>query len=115
MPAPSKYPAELKERATRMAVEARRDVATKSGAYRRIGEQLGVNPEALRNWVQRAETDQGSAPAPPPTMPSDWSNSNARCASYAAPTRSCARRRLSSRRSSTARPSDVRVHRRTPR
>lgn len=59
MPVKSKYPAEPKERATRTAAGTRRDAATRKGAYRRIGEQLGINPEALRNWVQRGETVHG--------------------------------------------------------
>jgi transposase len=37
MAAPRKYPDELRERATRMAVEARRDPATRAGALARIG------------------------------------------------------------------------------
>jgi len=45
MTAPRKYPDELRERATRMAVVARRDPATRTGALKRIGEQLGINPE----------------------------------------------------------------------
>ena len=48
MPAPKKYPDELRERATRLAVEARRDPASAVGAIRRIADQLGVHPEALR-------------------------------------------------------------------
>jgi hypothetical protein len=42
MAAPRKYPDELRERAIRMAVDARRDPATRSGALRRVGEQLGI-------------------------------------------------------------------------
>ncbi len=59
MAAPRKYPEELRDRAIKMAVDLRRDPATRSGALRRVGDQLGINPETLRNWVQEAEIDAG--------------------------------------------------------
>ncbi|WP_298803741.1 transposase [uncultured Pseudokineococcus sp.] len=62
MAAPRKYPDELRERAIRMAVDARKDPATRSGAIARVGGQLGINAETLRNWVTQAEIDGGTRP-----------------------------------------------------
>ena len=62
MAAPKKYPDELRERATRLTVEARQDPGRKAGAIQRIGEQLGINPETLRGWVKQAEIDAGERP-----------------------------------------------------
>ena len=57
-----KHPAELRERATRLAVEARKNPATERGAIPRVAKQLGIHPETLRDWVRKAETDNGTRP-----------------------------------------------------
>nr|WP_281157331.1 transposase [Streptomyces sp. HYC2] len=54
MPAPRKYPLELRERAVRMY-----RTAEPKTVIRRMAEELGVHHEALRNWIRQAEADSG--------------------------------------------------------
>ena len=62
MPAPKKYPDELRERAVRLYRES-----DPRPSFRRLAEQLGVHHEALRNWVRQAEADDGQRPDRPTT------------------------------------------------
>ena len=52
MPAPRKYPEELRERGVRLALESNRPIA-------RVAKDLGIHPESLRRWVRQAEADEG--------------------------------------------------------
>ncbi len=52
MAAPRKYGDELRERATRLALESGRPIA-------HVARDLGVHKEALRTWVRQAKADAG--------------------------------------------------------
>jgi transposase len=53
MPAPRKYPDELRERAVRLVFESGRPIA-------HVAADLGVHKESLRHWVRQAEADAGT-------------------------------------------------------
>lgn len=59
MPAPKKYPDEVRERAVRMVFEIRGESGQQQGAIARVADRLGVNRETLCNWVRQAEVDGG--------------------------------------------------------
>ena len=54
--------AELRERAVAMVFELRAESGNPRGSIARVGERLGINPETLRNWVEKAEIDSGQRP-----------------------------------------------------
>jgi transposase len=64
MPAPRKYPPELRERAMRLVQEARREDSGLSlnAAVVRIGARVGVNADTLRGWCKQADIDAGKRP-----------------------------------------------------
>ena len=65
MTAPSKYPEDHRERAVRLVrdlVDNGEDGMSVTGACRRVGEQLGINTDTLRNWVKPALVGDSERP-----------------------------------------------------
>jgi transposase len=62
VPAPKKYPDELRQRAVRLYRES-----DPKPVIRRLAEQLGVHHEALRNWIRQDEADHGERADRPST------------------------------------------------
>ncbi len=64
MPAPRKYPNELRERAVRLITEAMAEEPELSlnGAVIRIGPKVGIVPDTLRGWCKQQRIDTGLTP-----------------------------------------------------
>ena len=64
MPAPRKYPQELRDRAQRLVREAcdQEPGLSLNAAVLRIGPRVGVNPDTLRGWCKQAAVDRGERP-----------------------------------------------------
>jgi transposase len=65
MPAPKKYPVEMRDRAIRLVEDLLADPdleLTVTGACTRVSEQLGINRDTLRGWVKQAQIDAGTKP-----------------------------------------------------
>jgi transposase len=66
VPAPRKYDAETRARAVRMYRDRLRDHGdSKREARRQVGALLDINPDTLRNWVDREEIDAGERAGTP--------------------------------------------------
>jgi transposase-like protein len=64
VPAPRKYPKELRERAQRLVQEAREQEPglLLNAAVKRVGPRVGINPDTLRGWCKQADIDAGRRP-----------------------------------------------------
>jgi len=45
-----------------LVFEVRAETGNERGSIARVGRQLGINTETLRNWVNKAEVDSGQRP-----------------------------------------------------
>src|SRR5947209_6581958 len=63
VPAPRKYPDELRERALRLVEEAMTEDPKLSlnAAVGRIGSRVGIVPDTLRGWAKQRRIDTGNA------------------------------------------------------
>jgi transposase len=62
MPRKPPYPAEVRERATRMVFEHRHEHDSQWAAITSIAAKFGMTAETLRSWVRQAEIDDGRRP-----------------------------------------------------
>ncbi len=57
---PNRYPAEQRERATRMALDRIDEYGSAWAVAQALRPKLWVGPKALRKWVLQAQTDVGA-------------------------------------------------------
>ena len=71
-----------------MVFELRAESGSARGSLQASAKKLGINPETLRDWVEKAEVDAGSGPAPRATTGSASRNSKGKFVTFGGPMRS---------------------------
>jgi transposase len=61
-PSSRRYKPEEKAQAVRMVRQLRKELGTSQGTVQRVADQLGYGVESVRNWVNQADIDAGTAP-----------------------------------------------------
>lgn len=61
---PKKYPAEQRQRVTRMALDRLGEYSSPWAAAQALAPKLGVGAETLRRWIVQAQVDAGDRPGP---------------------------------------------------
>jgi transposase len=62
MSKPTKYSAEVRERAVRLVLDHQKDYDSQWAAMVSIAEKIGCTAETLRKWVRQVERDHGRRP-----------------------------------------------------
>lgn len=57
-----RFPAEMRERAIRLALDGIEEHGSKWQSIKSVAAKMGIHPETLRNWVNQSETDHGRRP-----------------------------------------------------
>ena len=61
-PTTRRYSAEEKVQAVRLVRQLRRELGSEHGTIQRVADQLGYGVETVREWVKRADIDEGVKP-----------------------------------------------------
>ena len=64
MSKPTRYSPEVRERAVRLVFDHEHDHPSQWAAIRSVAEKIGCTAETLRNWIRKAERDNGRRAGP---------------------------------------------------
>ena len=110
-PTTRRYSEAEKERAVRAVRQLRKELGTDHGTIKRVADQLGMGTESLRGWVKQAEIDAGVKPGMTSAEAARISELEQELKELRRANAILRRRRLFSRRNSTAHRGDGRLHR----